>query len=73
MADFLSGVVAGLFEIHDDLATLPMVQLAEPAIDAARNGVILDDFQRYVMGIVEMMMPRLRHVMTTMEMALPIA
>ncbi|WP_289078369.1 gamma-glutamyltransferase [uncultured Thalassospira sp.] len=49
----MPGVVAGLFEIHDDLATLPMAQLAEPAIDAARNGVVLDDFQRYVMGIVE--------------------
>ena len=47
------GVVAGLFAVHDDLAKLPMAQLAEPAIEAARNGVKLDAFQRYVMGIVE--------------------
>jgi gamma-glutamyltranspeptidase/glutathione hydrolase len=47
------GVVAGLFAIHDDLAKLPMANLAEPAIEAARVGVTLDDFQRYVMGIVE--------------------
>lgn len=47
------GVVAGLFKIHDDLARLPMAQLAEPAIIAARDGIKLDAFQRYVMGIVE--------------------
>lgn len=47
------GVVAGLFKIHADLARLPMAQLAEPAMIAARDGVVLDDFQRYVMGIVE--------------------
>ncbi|MCC9624328.1 gamma-glutamyltransferase [Thalassospira sp. MA62] len=47
------GVVAGIFALHRDLARLPMGQLAGPAIDAARNGVILDDFQRYVMGIVQ--------------------
>ena len=46
------GVVAGLFAVHYDLAELPMRQLAEPAINAARGGVTLDDFQRYVMGIV---------------------
>ncbi|WP_430470993.1 gamma-glutamyltransferase [Thalassospira lucentensis] len=47
------GVVAGLFKIHDDLAGLPMAQLAEPAISAARDGIELNAFQRYVMGIVE--------------------
>lgn len=47
------GVVAGLFKVHDDLAKLPMAQLAEPAITAARDGVKLDAFQRYVMGIVQ--------------------
>ncbi|WP_296993555.1 gamma-glutamyltransferase family protein [Thalassospira sp. UBA1131] len=47
------GVVAGLFAVHDDLAKLPMAKLAEPAIRAARDGVELDAFQRYVMGIVE--------------------
>lgn len=46
------GVVAGLFAIHDDLAKLPMAKLAEPAIEAAKHGVKLDAFQRYVMGIV---------------------
>jgi gamma-glutamyltranspeptidase/glutathione hydrolase len=47
------GLVAGLFKVHDDLAKLPMAQLAEPAISAARDGVTLDAFQGYVMGIVE--------------------
>ncbi|MEQ8391364.1 MAG: gamma-glutamyltransferase [Thalassospira sp.] len=47
------GVIAGLFKLHGDLAKLPMAQLAEPAIIAARDGIVLDAFQRYVMGIVQ--------------------
>ncbi|AJD50737.1 gamma-glutamyltranspeptidase / glutathione hydrolase [Thalassospira xiamenensis M-5 = DSM 17429] len=50
------GVVAGIFKLHDDLGSLPMAMLAEPAITAARDGIKLDAFQRYVMGIVTPLM-----------------
>ncbi|WP_339862624.1 gamma-glutamyltransferase family protein [Thalassospira alkalitolerans] len=46
------GVVAGMFKLHDDLGTLPMATLGEPALVAARGGIELNAFQRYVMGIV---------------------
>ncbi len=35
------GSVAGLFALHDSLGRLPMHRLIRPAIDLARNGVVL--------------------------------
>lgn len=46
------GVIAGLFAIHRDLCGMPMAELAAPAQIAARDGVIIDDYARYVMSIV---------------------
>ncbi|RCK52332.1 gamma-glutamyltransferase [Thalassospira profundimaris] len=46
------GVVAGLFAVHRDLASMPMADLAAPARGLARDGVVVDPFQHYVMNIV---------------------
>ncbi len=46
------GTVKGLFAIHKELATLPMSVLAEPAIELARQGVRMNDFQAYIFEIV---------------------
>ncbi|MDC0230824.1 gamma-glutamyltransferase [Aureispira] len=39
------GVIAGIYHIHKHFATIPMHILVEPALDYARNGVIINDFQ----------------------------
>ncbi|MCZ6457767.1 MAG: gamma-glutamyltransferase, partial [Gammaproteobacteria bacterium] len=39
------GSVAGIFAVHEALATLPLARLVEPAVNAARNGIIINDFQ----------------------------
>lgn len=46
------GTVKGLFSIHEDLCTLPFKHLAEPAIELARNGVIMNSFQSHVLDVV---------------------
>ena len=47
------GNVRGLFEVHRDLCTMPMARLVEPAIQLARDGVQLNDFQAYIFSIIE--------------------
>lgn len=47
------GSVRGLFHIHRERCTMPMERLVEPAIDLARNGIELNDFQAYIFSIVE--------------------
>ena len=47
------GTVKGLFAIHQELATLPMSVLAEPAIELARSGVAVNAFQAYIFDIVQ--------------------
>jgi len=46
------GAIKGIFRIHEDLATMPMTELAQPAIDAARNGVIMSPFQAGIFNII---------------------
>lgn len=46
------GLIQGLFAIHDDLASLPMARLLEPAILAAREGVRVSDLHAYLYTIV---------------------
>ncbi|PKR55791.1 gamma-glutamyltransferase family protein [Thalassospira marina] len=46
------GMVAGLFAVHRDLGRLPMGDLAMSARNLARDGVVVDPFQHYVMNIV---------------------
>jgi gamma-glutamyltranspeptidase/glutathione hydrolase len=47
------GSVRGLFEIHRDLCSMPMTRLVEPAIQVARDGIQLNDFQAYIFSIIE--------------------
>ena len=47
------GCVRGLFEIHRDLCSMPMTRLVEPAIQIAREGIQLNDFQAYIFSIIE--------------------
>ncbi len=47
------GCVRGLFEIHRDLATMPMKELITPALEAAQHQVPLNDFQSYIFSIIK--------------------
>lgn len=46
------GFVRGLFDIHQDLCSLPMERLMRPAIEAARGGVSVTPLQAYMMDVV---------------------
>jgi len=46
------GVVQGLFRVHHDLCQLPMSRIVEPAMRAAREGVVMTKFQAYLFTIV---------------------
>lgn len=46
------GVVRGLFQVHDDLARMPMRQLVAPALGFSRQGVPVNAFQAYIFDIV---------------------
>jgi gamma-glutamyltranspeptidase/glutathione hydrolase len=46
------GTVRGVFKIHEDLGTMPLMELAQPAIEAARDGVVVNGFQAYILDIV---------------------
>ena len=50
------GMVAGLFEIHQALASLPMARLAEPAIALARHGHAIDPLQAHILEVVKPIM-----------------
>jgi gamma-glutamyltranspeptidase/glutathione hydrolase len=39
------GTIAGIFEIHKKFASLPMEDLIQPAIDLAKNGIIITEKQ----------------------------
>ncbi|EGG98279.1 Gamma-glutamyltranspeptidase [gamma proteobacterium IMCC2047] len=39
------GVVKGIFEVHRELGSIPMTELVQPAIHAARTGVVLTRFK----------------------------
>lgn len=47
------GTIAGIFQIHEDLGSLPMRVLAEPAIHLAKNGVLIDAFQNHDFHLLE--------------------
>ena len=46
------GAIKGVFRIHRDLGSIPIRELAAPAIEAARNGVVVSSFQAYILAIV---------------------
>ncbi len=47
------GTVKGLFAVHSELCSMPMTRLAEPAIELARNGVVLNGFQAYIFEVIQ--------------------
>lgn len=47
------GFVSGCYKAHSALCTLPMATLLQPAIDAARDGVVMDEFQSRLFKVVE--------------------
>lgn len=50
------GVVAGLFAAHRELGTMPLAEIVAPAVELARNGVLIDDFHHYVIRILRPIM-----------------
>lgn len=46
------GMVRGLFAVQRDLCTMPVRTLLEPAVRAAREGVVVNDLQAYAFRIV---------------------
>ena len=47
------GMVKGAMAIHKDLCSLPLVELMEPAIHQARDGVVVTPMQAYLFEVVE--------------------
>ncbi|KPJ95555.1 MAG: hypothetical protein AMJ55_03530, partial [Gammaproteobacteria bacterium SG8_15] len=47
------GAVKGMFAIHDELCSLPMTTLLEPAIELARDGVVVNELQAYIFDIIK--------------------
>jgi len=46
------GVIKGLFAIHRELCRMPMQVIIQPACEAARSGVYINDLQRYISELV---------------------
>ncbi len=46
------GAVRGWFQIHRELGSMPMREIAAPAVRLAREGVRLDRLQAYIFGVV---------------------
>ncbi len=46
------GMVKGAMAIYEDLCSLPLIELMEPAILQARNGVLVTPMQAYVLEVV---------------------
>ncbi len=47
------GTVRGMFAIHKDLCTMPMRELARPAIEAMSQGIRINPLQAYLMQVVK--------------------
>lgn len=47
------GSIAGVFHIHQKLGRLPLKIVAEPAIEYAKKGVEINDFQNYLLHLLE--------------------
>ena len=47
------GMVKGLFGAHEDLGSMPMTKIIEPAIKLAKDGVAMTQFQEYLFSVVE--------------------
>lgn len=49
----MPGAIAALWELHDRWATIPMKELVQPAIEATKAGIPLDEFQSYECQLLE--------------------
>ncbi len=47
------GSVKGMFAIYEDLCTLPLKELMAPAIQLAREGAVVNEFQAYIFDIIK--------------------
>lgn len=47
------GCVRGMFEVHRQLGHMPMDEIVQPAVVAARQGIQVSDLQAYVFSLVE--------------------
>jgi gamma-glutamyltranspeptidase / glutathione hydrolase len=47
LAAGVPGTVAGLLAMHDSLGSMPIERLIQPAIDLARNGVVLSRYETF--------------------------
>ena len=46
------GAVRGIFDMHRDLASMPMAELVQPALEYSKNGIECNDFQSYLLQVV---------------------
>ena len=46
------GTIKGLFQVHDDLCTMPMARIIEPALALARKGFTVNRLQAYLFQVV---------------------
>ncbi len=46
------GAIKGVFKIHEDLGSMPMSELVQPAIEVARHGVRMSAFQASILNII---------------------
>ncbi len=46
------GNIAGAFKVHEQLGKMPFAELAQPAIDLAKEGAIIDDFQAFLIQLL---------------------
>lgn len=64
------GSVKALFEIHRDLGSIPLREIVQPAIQAAREGVMLNPLQAYILELVRpiyMASPEARRIYSRKE------
>ena len=52
------GIIAGLYYIHQHFASIPMSVLVQPALDVARNGVPINDFQFFDIRVLRAIMTK---------------
>lgn len=52
------GIIAGIYYIHEHFATIPMSVLVQPALELARNGVLINNFQFFDIRVLEAIMTK---------------
>lgn len=59
------GAIAGIFDLHQRFATIPMRDLVQPTVQAAKEGILLDSFQSYDWHLLRSIFgidPSVRHI-----------